>query len=88
VACAPFFLVPDSALAYGAAPGLERGQLHPRAVPLHNALHSFAAPVCLMVAGIWLPPIVLAAGLVWAAHISLDRGLGFGPRSKEGFQLS
>ena len=83
-----FVLVPDVALAYGAAPGLERGQLHPRAVRLYNVLHSFVIPACLMVAGIWLPPVVLAGGLVWAAHIALDRGLGFGPRTREGFQRS
>ena len=83
-----FVLVPDVALAYGAAPGLERGQLHPRAVRLYNVLHSFVVPGCLIVAGIWLPPVVLAGGLLWAAHIALDRGLGFGPRSHEGFQRS
>ena len=83
-----FVLVPDVALIYGAAPGLERGQLHPRAVRFYNVLHSFVIPACLMVAGIWLPPVVLAGGLMWAAHIALDRGLGFGPRSHEGFQRS
>ena len=28
----------------------------------------------------------LAGGLAWAAHIAIDRSLGFGLRTKEGFQ--
>jgi hypothetical protein len=28
----------------------------------------------------------LAAGLAWTAHISFDRSLGFGLRTREGFQ--
>ena len=36
-----FGLGPDLAVLYGIAPGLARGQLHPRAVPLYNALHRF-----------------------------------------------
>jgi len=83
-----FMLLPDLALVYGAASGLERGQLHPRAVRFYNTVHSLVGPVALLVAGMWLPPLVFAAGLVWAAHITLDRGLGFGQRTREGFQRS
>ena len=36
-----FALGPDLAVLYGIAPGLARGQLHPRAVYLYNALHRF-----------------------------------------------
>jgi hypothetical protein len=81
-----FFILPDVALLYGAAPGLQRGQLHRRAVPFYNLLHSFWIPLALMVVGLWLPPLVFAAGGAWAAHIALDRGLGFGQRSRDGFQ--
>jgi len=31
-------------------------------------------------------PEWLGAGLAWIAHISVDRSLGFGLRTKEGFQ--
>jgi hypothetical protein len=36
-----FALGPDLAVLYGIAPGLARGQLHPRAVWLYNTLHRF-----------------------------------------------
>ena len=42
-----FALAPDLAFFYGVAPGLARGQLHPRAVRLYNALHSLLGPVAL-----------------------------------------
>src|SRR4051812_33395977 len=38
---------PDLALFAGIAPGLAKGQLHPRAVPLYNALHRFWGPLAL-----------------------------------------
>ena len=40
-----FGAAPDIALFVGIAPGLAKGQLHPRAVPLYNALHRFAGPL-------------------------------------------
>jgi hypothetical protein len=81
-----FIILPDVALAYGAAPGLEHGRIHPRAVRFYNAVHSFWIPLALMIVGLWLPPLVFASGAVWAAHIAWDRGLGFGLRSREGYQ--
>jgi hypothetical protein len=81
-----FIILPDIALMYGAAPGLERGRLHPRAVRFYNVVHSFWIPLAFMLAGLWLPPLVFTAGAVWAAHIAWDRGLGFGLRSREGYQ--
>jgi len=81
-----FVILPDVALLYGAAPGLAPGRLHPRAVSLYNAVHSFWIPVALMVVGLWLPPLVFTSGAVWAAHIAWDRGLGFGFRTREGYQ--
>lgn len=81
-----FIALPDVALVYGAAPGLERGRLHPRAVRFYNVTHSFWIPVALMAVGLWLPPLVFTSGAVWAAHIAVDRGLGFGLRSRQGDQ--
>jgi hypothetical protein len=81
-----FIILPDVALLYGAAPGLEKGRLHPRAVSFYNAVHSFWLPLALMVVGLWLPPLVFTSGVVWAAHIAWDRGLGFGLRTREGYQ--
>jgi hypothetical protein len=80
-------IAPDLALLFGAARGLERGQIHPRAVPLYNAVHRLWAPAILVVLMVLLQsPGWLAGGLAWIAHIAFDRSLGFGLRSPEGFQ--
>ena len=82
-----FAIAPDLALLAGAGPGLERGQIHPRAVPLYNAVHRLWAPgVLAVVALAFMSPSWLAGGLAWIAHIAFDRSLGFGLRSAEGFQ--
>ncbi len=82
-----FAIAPDLALLAGAGSGLERGQIRPRAVPLYNAVHRLWAPSVLAVVALALmSPSWLAAGLAWIAHIAFDRSLGFGLRSREGFQ--
>ncbi len=82
-----FAIAPDIALVVGASPGLEKGQLHPRAVPLYNAVHRFWVPaVLVLVAVVLRQPSWIAAGLAWIAHIGLDRSLGFGLRTPQGFQ--
>jgi hypothetical protein len=80
-----FLAVPDVALLLGIAPGLQKGQLHPRAVPLYNALHRLGGPALLGLASIWLGPAWLAGALAWAAHIFMDRCFGYGLRTPEGF---
>ncbi len=82
-----FAIAPDLALVFGAGPGLERGQLHHRAVPLYNTVHRLWVPAILVVLMVLLQsPGWLAGGLAWIAHIAFDRSLGFGLRSPEGFQ--
>lgn len=81
-----FLVLPDVALLYGAVSGLEQGRLHPRAVRFYNVAHRFWGPLTLMAVGLWLPPLVFTSGAMWAAHIALDRCLGFGLRSREGYQ--
>ena len=85
-----FALMPDLGLLAGAAHGLEKGQLAPRAVPIYNALHRFVGPVvlaALVLAGV-LPNVWLSAAFGWALHISLDRALGYGLRGSDGFQCA
>jgi Domain of unknown function (DUF4260) len=79
---------PDLALFYGAAAGLENGQLHPRAVRLYNLVHRFWLPLALMtLASFDLVPLgYFIGGLAWCFHISLDRALGYGLRTRDGFQ--
>jgi Domain of unknown function (DUF4260) len=81
-----FLLGPDIALLLGIGSGLEQGQLHPRAVPLYNALHRYWGPAALALASIVLPEGWLAAALAWALHVSVDRTVGYGLRTPEGFQ--
>jgi hypothetical protein len=86
---AVFAMAPDLTLLAGMSGGLARGQLHPRAVPIYNAVHRYWAPGVLVVITLLLhTPEWLAAGLAWTAHISFDRSLGFGLRTREGFQRS
>jgi len=78
----------DLALLAGAGSGLAQGQLHPRAVPLYNALHRIAGPAVLLAAVVIgsLGQAWLIGGLAWAFHIALDRALGYGLRTRDGFQ--
>ena len=82
-----FAVLPDLALFLGIGGGLARGQLHPRAVPLYNALHHPAGPLlAVIVAAALLPDAWLAAALAWGAHVAMDRAAGYGLRTREGFQ--
>lgn len=83
-----FLLGPDVALFLGIGSGLEKGQLHPRAVPVYNALHRYWGPAALALGSLVLPEGWLAAALAWAVHVSLDRAIGYGLRTPEGFQRS
>ncbi|WP_238136662.1 DUF4260 domain-containing protein [Variovorax sp. JS1663] len=71
-AFAMLFLLPDlSFLGYLA--GARVGAI------AYNAAHSYVGPVALLALGlVGEMPAVLALGLVWAAHIGLDRALGYG----------
>ena len=81
-----FGLGPDLALLAGIDTSLEKGRLHPRAVPLYNALHSYWGPCLLAIGAIALSGGYLVGALVWAFHISLDRTVGYGKRTPAGFQ--
>lgn len=82
-----FAIGPDISLLAGMSPGLDRGRLHPRAVPFYNAVHRFWAPAVLIVVALALQQAAwVAGGLAWVAHIAFDRSLGFGLRTPEGFQ--
>ncbi|MEA2582303.1 MAG: hypothetical protein QOF33_388 [Thermomicrobiales bacterium] len=96
-----FALAPDLALFVGIAPGLTRGQLHPRAVPLYNAVHGFGGPLLLGLAALlwlgvpwlvglaallWLGVPWLVGALSWSVHVAVDRAVGYGRRTPEGFR--
>ncbi len=83
-----FAIMPDIALLAGIGPGLEKGQLHPRAVRLYNALHTLTLPVAIAIAtaAFGWSHAWFAAALGWTAHIAVDRALGYGKRASNGFQ--
>jgi hypothetical protein len=83
-----FGAMPDIALFLGIAPGLEKGRLQPRAVPLYNALHRFTGPAALAALTIAanLPSGYLVGALAWALHIAVDRACGYGLRTPDGYQ--
>jgi hypothetical protein len=87
---AAFGFGPDLALFYGIAANLEKGQLHPRAVGLYNLLHRYWLPLGLLAAAsLGLVPLgYVVGGLAWAFHISIDRAVGYGLRTRDGFQRS
>lgn len=77
-------LVPDVALLSSLG-SLSSGMLDRRAVRVYNAVHHLPTAVAVSAAGI-VVPAVLPFGLIWLAHITMDRTLGFGPRSADGSQ--
>jgi hypothetical protein len=83
-----FGLGPDVAVLYGIAPGLARGQLHPRAVLLYNGLHRFWGPLALAVVALvaQLPLGYVAGALAWSCHVAFDRAIGLRLRTPDGFQ--
>jgi Domain of unknown function (DUF4260) len=74
-----FFMTPDlSWLAYLSGPKLGAAS--------YNAAHSYIGALACVVLGVlqgW--PGVLATGLIWVAHIGLDRALGYGLKYSTGF---
>ena len=87
-----FALGPDLAFLAGIGQmgSLERRQMPARAVPLYNALHRIWGPLVLGLiasAGL-LPPVLLVGALVWGFHVFFDRALGYGLRTRDGFQRS
>ncbi|WP_281202757.1 DUF4260 domain-containing protein [Cytobacillus kochii] len=56
---------------------------------LYNIGHTFIFP--LLILGIYFvikEPILLMVSLIWSAHISMDRALGYGLKYEEGFKVT
>ena len=66
-------LAPDVGLAAYAAGNYRVGSI------LYNALHTYSLPVSIIVSGIAAgSEVVVEIGLISAAHIGMDRTLGYG----------
>jgi hypothetical protein len=81
-AFALFFLAPDiSFLGYLA--GNRFGAI------AYNAAHSYAGALACFSAGLLLvSPALEVAGLIWCAHIGVDRALGYGLKYADGFTFT
>lgn len=80
-----WFLTPDlSFLGYLAGPRV--------GAVLYNAAHAYVgALACLTAALVWpglAPAWLTGAGLIWAAHVGMDRALGFGLKYGVGFEAT
>lgn len=86
VALAAWF-APDLAMLAGLSRDMPRdGRMPPRAVPFYNAAHALAGPLALTGLGLLAGPVVLGLGLTWLSHVAIDRAMGYGLRTPEGFQ--
>ena len=53
----------------------------------YNALHILIAPIILALVGVWAGnAMAVDIGLIWIAHIALDRALGYGLKLASGFR--
>ena len=76
---AVLFLVPDlSMLGYLAGPRV--------GAMIYNAMHWYVLPLACMAIGVVSDAALFTAvGLIWVAHIAVDRTLGFGLKYADGF---
>ena len=51
----------------------------------YNAFHSYVGPAICLGASIYVP-MLLPIAIVWAAHIAMDRALGYGLKYADSFQ--
>lgn len=82
-----FGIVPHLSVLVGIGRPHARGQLAPGAVPLFNAMHHPGLPLALLAvaaAGV-LSAFWLVGALAWFGHIVVDRGLGDGLRTTDGW---
>lgn len=85
-----FAIMPDLTFLAGIGQKVAKGQLPPRAVPFYNAAHSLIGPIALLIVALLLDwsPTWIGAALAWATHIMVDRAVGYGFRTPEGYRRS
>ncbi len=55
----------------------------------YNAAHATIGPIALFAAGMAIPaPLVAAIACIWAAHVGLDRAIGYGLKYETGFAFT
>jgi hypothetical protein len=52
----------------------------------YNAAHTYLAPLACGALGLWAgADLLVLAALVWAAHVGVDRAVGYGRKYPSGF---
>ena len=79
---AALILAPDlSMLGYLAGPRV--------GAAVYNAAHTYVLPLMLLALGqVGAVPLLTAVGLIWAAHIGVDRLMGYGLKYARGFKAT
>jgi hypothetical protein len=55
----------------------------------YNAAHTYVVPLALLALGqVGAVPLLTAVGLIWAAHIGMDRTAGYGLKYARGFKAT
>ncbi len=76
---AALILVPDLSICFYLAGPRDRAKAY-------NAVHTYLGPVALLsAAAVLAMPTVLSIAMIWAAHIGIDRALGFGLKYPDAF---
>jgi hypothetical protein len=83
-----FGIVPHLPVLLGIGQPHALGQMAVRAVPLFNVMHHPAPPLILvgLAAAGALSPFWFVGGLAWFSHIVVDRALGDGLRTSDGWR--
>ena len=85
---AAFIVAPDLALLAGMSPTLGRGSCIRVPSRSTTPFTATGALRCSHWPAIVLPLGALIGALAWALHISIDRSVGYGMRTRDGFQRS
>lgn len=51
----------------------------------YNAFHTYAAPIICLGASLYVP-LLQPVAIVWAAHVAMDRALGYGLKYEDAFE--
>ena len=55
----------------------------------YNVAHATIGPIALFAAGMAVPdPLAAAVACIWAAHVGLDRAIGYGLKYQSGFAFT
>lgn len=75
-------LAPDLSMA-GYWISNQAGQL------IYNIVHTYALPLVVALCGFGFEqPLLFAIGLIWLAHIGMDRAAGYGLKETQGFKFT